>query len=183
MNAIQILLGANVPGRWGPPDRSLRRAVAELRKRGIETTRISGLYATEPIGGPRQPKYLNSVLLAKASIAPGRLIYLLKTLERQAGRRPSVGSKPRPLDLDILGFGGRICGWPARRRRNGLVLPHPELHRRAFALTPLLDVAPHWRHPTLDAPGRALLYRLRHQRRGVRRVLDSRWLLCDQAST
>jgi 2-amino-4-hydroxy-6-hydroxymethyldihydropteridine diphosphokinase len=122
-------------------------------------------------------------LLANASIAPGRLIYLLKTLERQAGRRPATGAKPRPLDLDILGFGGRICGWPPGARRKGLILPHPELHRRAFALTPLLEVLPHWRHPVLNVSGQALLYRLRHQRHGVRRMLDSQWFLCDQAST
>jgi len=180
MNAIQILLGANIPGRWGSPRRSLRRAVNELNERGIKISRESGLYATEPVGGPRQPSYLNCVALAKANIAPARLIWVLKSIERLAGRRVSVGSKPRPLDLDILDYGGRLCGWPGARRRRGLILPHPELARRAFALVPLLEVAPHWYHPGLKMSGAALLHRLRHGRRGVRLLLDSSWVSCDQ---
>jgi 2-amino-4-hydroxy-6-hydroxymethyldihydropteridine diphosphokinase len=47
------------------------------------------------------------------------------------------------------------------------------MHRRAFVLVPLLDVAPHWRHPVSGLPGRTLLARLGpEERRGVRRLLD-----------
>jgi 2-amino-4-hydroxy-6-hydroxymethyldihydropteridine diphosphokinase len=36
----------------------------------------------------------------------------------------------------------------------GLVLPHPEMHKRAFVLAPLAEVWPGWRHPLL---GRTVL--------------------------
>ena len=44
--------------------------------------------------------------------------------------------------------------------RGRLILPHPEMHRRAFVLVPLLEVDPHWRHPALAVAGRTLLARL-----------------------
>ena len=96
-----------------------------------------------------QPRYLNAVVLVEAYIAPGALLRLLKRIERRAGGR--LGARnggPRPLDIDILDYGGRRIGRPPRRRQRGrLILPHPEMHRRAFVLVPLLEVAPAWRHP------------------------------------
>src|SRR5262249_8436131 len=83
---------------------------------------------------------------------------LVKGLERQAGRRLGQTWGPRPLDIDILDFGGRRLGWPPGRHRRGrLILPHPEAHRRAFVLVPVADIAPAWRHPVLGAtPARPL---------------------------
>lgn len=163
---------------------SLRRAVSELRKLNIAVERASALYQTEPIGGINQAQYLNAVILAKANASPAMLLRTVKQLERRAGRRLGVRWGPRPLDLDIIDFRGARYGWPLRKRHRGrLVLPHPEAHRRAFVLVPLLDVAPAWRHPVLGKPARVLLAGLGPQRRGVRRVLDSRWILCDEGGS
>lgn len=178
-----ISLGANLPGRWGAPARTLCTAVAMLNAMpGIHVERASGLYDTEPIGGEHQPHYLNAVILAKVSVAPGMLLRKLKWLESQAGRRPGRRWGPRPLDADIVDFAGRVCGWPSRERRRGqVVLPHPEAHRRAFVLMPLLDVAPAWRHPVLGSSAGRLLMRVGFQRHGVCRVLDSSWISCNEA--
>ncbi len=179
-SAILISLGANLPGRWGPPIETLRRAIVELRALHITVVAASALYETEPIGGKWQPHYLNAVILAKAKLSPAMLLRDLKRLERRAGRRLGVHWGPRPLDLDIIDFCGLRFGWPLGKRQRGrLILPHPEAHRRAFVLKPLLDVAPAWRHPVLGTPATALLAKLGPQRRGVRRILDSRWILCD----
>src|SRR5262245_25614315 len=161
-------LGANIAGAWGSPKVTLLRAFEALRQRGLEPRCRSELFRTKPVGGGRQPDYLNAVLLAEASLAPAALLRLLKGLERQAGRRPGRRLGPRPLDIDILDYGGRRLGWPGGGHpRAGLVLPHPEAHRRAFVLVPLAQVAPHWRHPVLGASARTLLARLgasaRHQ--------------------
>jgi 2-amino-4-hydroxy-6-hydroxymethyldihydropteridine diphosphokinase len=100
-------------------------------------------------------------VVAKGSIGPASLLRLLKRIERQAGRRPTPPLQPRPLDVDILDFGGRRLNWPSRRRERGrLVLPHPLLHKRAFVLVPLLQVAPRWSHPVLGVRARTLLARL-----------------------
>jgi 2-amino-4-hydroxy-6-hydroxymethyldihydropteridine diphosphokinase len=63
--------------------------------------------------------------------------------------------------------------------RGQVVLPHPEAHRRAFVLVPLLDVAPHWHHPALGQSAKTLLTKLAPRRSKVRRLLDSRWISCD----
>ncbi len=179
MKFVLISIGANLTGAWGAPIWTLRRAIKELQNRRISVEAVSPLYETEPIGGKWQPAYLNAVILAKAKVAPANLLLKLKSLERRAGRRLGVHWGPRPLDLDIIDFGSSKYGWPPGARRRGrIVLPHPEAHRRAFVLVPLLDVAPKWRHPVTGIPGRTLLARLGPQRRGVRRILDSQWFLC-----
>ena len=179
-SAILISLGANLPGRWGPPIETLRRAIVELRALHITVVAASALYETEPIGGKWQPHYLNAVILAKAKLSPAMLLRDLKRLERRAGRRLGVHWGPLALGLRSIDFCGLRFGWPLGKRHRGrLILPHPEAHRRAFVLKPLLDVAPAWRHPVLGSPATALLAKLGPQRRGVRRILDSRWSLCD----
>ena len=175
---VQILLlalGANRAGAWGSPEETLVRARRELVGAGLRIRVSSHLYQTVPLGPGRQPCYLNAVLLADARLAPAALLRLMKRLERAAGRRVGARWGPRCLDIDILDFAGRRLGWArhrAHRPPRRLVLPHPEIHRRAFVLVPLLEVTPHWQHPTLSAKGRTLLERLPHvSRRGVRRSL------------
>jgi 2-amino-4-hydroxy-6-hydroxymethyldihydropteridine diphosphokinase len=176
-----ISLGANIAGRWGPPLRALRCAVRALTSRGLELERASGLYQTAPLGQYRQPLYLNAVVLVKSVYSSAALLRLLKKIELVAGRRTAVVWGPRPLDLDIVDQGGRVQGWPLRRRIRGqVVLPHPEAHQRAFVLLPLLDVAPHWHHPALRRSGKVLLTKLLPRRQLVRRLLDSRWISCDE---
>jgi 2-amino-4-hydroxy-6-hydroxymethyldihydropteridine diphosphokinase len=40
------------------------------------------------------------------------------------------------LDLDLLLYGGEVIDEP------GLVVPHPRLHDRAFALAPVVEIDP-----------------------------------------
>jgi 2-amino-4-hydroxy-6-hydroxymethyldihydropteridine diphosphokinase len=176
-----ISLGANIAGRWGPPLRSLQCAVRALANHGLKLERASGLYLTAPLGQYRQPLYLNAVVLVKSIYSSAALLRLLKKIELMAGRRTTAVGGPRPLDLDLVDHGGRVQGWPARRRIRGqVVVPHPEAHRRAFVLVPLLDVAPHWHHPALRRSARALLAKLPPRGRLVRRLLDSGWISCDE---
>lgn len=168
---IWLGLGGNISGAWGSPLGAFCRAIAALEGAGFEIVACSSVYETVPVGRIRQPVFTNAVVGVRGSIGPGALLSLLKQLERRAGRRANGHWGPRPLDIDILDFRGRIVGSPVPVRQSGrLVLPHPELHRRGFVLVPLLEVAPRWRHPRLGSRGSALLERNPALLRGVRRV-------------
>jgi 2-amino-4-hydroxy-6-hydroxymethyldihydropteridine diphosphokinase len=107
-------------------------------------------------------------MLLKSDLAPAALLRLVKRLEYKAGRRFARRWSPRPLDIDVLDYGGRQIGWPVRGRERGrLILPHPEMHQRAFVLVPLLEVAPHWRHPVLGVGAERLLHDLNRNARPV----------------
>jgi 2-amino-4-hydroxy-6-hydroxymethyldihydropteridine diphosphokinase len=177
-----LALGANVAGRWGQPHETLARACQELAQQGVAITACSRLYRTAPLGPGRQPSYLNAVIAVRFPAPPHLLLGLLQRLERQAGRRYGRHWGPRALDIDILDAGGRRLGWPHRRRPRGcLILPHPELHRRAFVLIPLLEIAPAWRHPAHGTRGSHLVRRLGvKDRAGVRQSLDFAAWPCDK---
>ena len=182
---VILALGANLPGRWGAPREALRRAGEELAQAGLRPVAASRVYATAPVGPGRQAPYLNAVLVLEAHMGPSALLRLVKRLERRAGRRFAPHWGPRCLDIDILDYAGRRIGRPAMRRERGrLVLPHPQMHKRAFVLVPLLEVAPRWRHPVLGIAGRTLLARIdRRGRAGVRPTLDSLAPACDKSIT
>jgi 2-amino-4-hydroxy-6-hydroxymethyldihydropteridine diphosphokinase len=128
---VVVGLGANV----GTPELALRRAANELSA-GARQSKLSRLYTTEPVGGPPQPLFLNAALRLLWPASPRSLLGRLQALELGAGRVRRERWGPRTLDLDIL--------WVAELalREPDLVIPHPRLRQRAFALRPLLDVAP-----------------------------------------
>jgi 2-amino-4-hydroxy-6-hydroxymethyldihydropteridine diphosphokinase len=182
VNTFLLALGANVAGVWGSPCETLLRARRELECRGVRTLRASRIYTTPPLGPGRQARYVNAVLRVEPAIAPTVLLRLVKRIERRAGRRMPRHWGPRCLDIDVLDLGGRRLGWPPRRREpNRLVLPHPEMHARAFVLVPLLEVERHWRHPVLGLGARTLLARLGPAvRSSVRQILDFAGPTCDK---
>lgn len=173
-NLLFMALGGNIAGCWGDPRATLERATRELERAGIKIVRRSNLYMTQPVGVGRQPPYLNSVVVAEPGLAPAELLRLSKRIEQRAGRRLTPPMHARPLDIDILDYGGRRLGWPPLRRQAGrLILPHPHMHARAFVLVPLSEVAPSWRHPVMGLSARTLLARLTAATlAGVRQALD-----------
>jgi 2-amino-4-hydroxy-6-hydroxymethyldihydropteridine diphosphokinase len=184
VGTLLLALGGNRSGAWGGPAESIERATRALEAAGLRPIRASSLYLTEPVGGGRQPPYLNAVVAVCGAAAPGSLLRLLKHIERRAGRRIGPVNGPRPLDIDILDYGGRCIGWPPPRRVRGrLILPHPLLHLRTFVLVPLEEIAPHWRHPVFRRQPKALLARLVPKARtGVRQALDFPGYPCNKAA-
>jgi 2-amino-4-hydroxy-6-hydroxymethyldihydropteridine diphosphokinase len=185
---LLLALGGNTRGRWGGPVESMLRACRALEAAGLRMTHTSSLYLTEPVGG-HQPPYLNAVIMVSGAHAACSLLRLLKQIERQAGRRVRPRLQARPLDIDILDYGGRRLAWPfvprpsCRREPGRLILPHPLLHLRAFVLVPLLEIAPHWRHPVFGRQPKALLARLGPKARGgVGQALDFPGWPCEKTA-
>jgi 2-amino-4-hydroxy-6-hydroxymethyldihydropteridine diphosphokinase len=157
-------LGSNLGDRLG----FFRQALRGLAPHG-EITTLSALYETSPLG-PAQPDYLNAALRFRTSLAPLALLQLQLSIERECGRVRRERWGPRTLDLDLLFISGQAVDLP------GLVVPHRELTRRAFALLPLLDVAPEACDPVTGQRYSELALDL--DRTGVRELPNSRagWL-------
>jgi len=79
------------------------------------------------------------------------LLQSLKGIEQQIGRRATERWGNREIDIDILVYGSQ-CVNDSR-----LQIPHPRLADRRFALIPLAEVAPEWRHPTTGKSAAELL--------------------------
>ncbi|HEX8670828.1 MAG TPA: 2-amino-4-hydroxy-6-hydroxymethyldihydropteridine diphosphokinase [Longimicrobium sp.] len=139
-------LGANL----GDAPGQLRAAVLSLAMHA-RVVRVSSLYRTEPVGGPPQPDFSNAVCVLEAGGTAHELLRLLQWVELEMGRVRAERYGPRTIDLDLLDFAGEVRNDP------GLVLPHPEIERRAFVLVPLAEAAPEWRHPVLHRTARELL--------------------------
>jgi 2-amino-4-hydroxy-6-hydroxymethyldihydropteridine diphosphokinase len=118
---------------------------------GMQVTRLATIIETEPVGGPPQPPFLNTVVEADTARTPQELLAALKDIERRLGRTSSsVRWAPRPIDLDLLLYDDRIIN------DADLVIPHPRLHERGFVLEPLAQLSPELIHPVLKEPIAAL---------------------------
>ncbi|MCR4404928.1 MAG: 2-amino-4-hydroxy-6-hydroxymethyldihydropteridine diphosphokinase [Candidatus Acetothermia bacterium] len=154
-----IGIGANL----GEREEQIARAVGLLaRTPGLELLRQASLYLTEPVGGVAQPWFINSAVEVETELGPQELLRRLKEIELEVGRRERGRWGPREIDLDLLLYGELVL------EEDGLVLPHPELHRRRFVLEPLVELAPALVHPWLKRSLCDLLSALDDQKKVIR---------------
>ena len=121
-------LGSNLGDRVA----HLRGAVAGL----AEVVAVSPVYATDPVGGPTQGRYLNLVVELDTVLDGRGLLEECRRLEAAAGRVRTTRWGPRTLDVDVLWIDGEEVDQP------DLVVPHPRMWERRFVLAPLADLAP-----------------------------------------
>ena len=126
-------------GNLGEAAGTLRAAVQVLD--GLPHTRVvraSRLFRTPAWGLEDQADFINGVAMLETTLGARELLDALLATERQFGRErdPAQRWGPRTLDLDLLLYADEVIDMP------GLRLPHPHLHERAFALVPLLEIAP-----------------------------------------
>ena len=172
--SVYLGLGSNLHGLWGGPQDCLERAVAVLEEKNMEIGPVSRLYESPALGSGLQQSFLNRVLAVRTDLSPAGLVRELKSIERAAGRTQGARWGARPLDIDILDYSGRVLNWKRggrTGRASGLILPHPEMERRAFVLKPLDEIAPNWRHPVFDATASQLLAALEPRRRNSARLM------------
>ena len=136
---IFLSLGTNLGDRLN----NLRHARIALPPQA-HLIQVSPIYMTQPWGFLKQPEFLNQVVEVRSELEPMPLLKYLKEIEDELGRQVTFRYGPRLIDLDILFYGDRVVA------EDGLQIPHPRLHQRAFVLVPLNDIAPDFVHPVLN---------------------------------
>ncbi len=158
-------IGSNL----GDREATIRAALEALRSLpDTEVLAVSSWYETDPVGNVDQPRFLNGAARLATGLDPATLLWNLHRIESSLGRVRTTPKGPRTIDLDLLLHGDRI------ESSATLVLPHPELHRRAFVLVPLVELDPLLVHPVTGETLLAHLARLGSAdavRRDVRRSI------------
>ena len=134
-----LLLGSNLGDRVA----HLQHAHTELAATAGEIVAASALYETAAWGVEDQPAFLNQVLAVRTSLAAPALLAACLATEQLAGRERRLRWGARTLDVDILLYGQEIIATPT------LIVPHPALPARRFALVPLAELVPQLVHPQL----------------------------------
>jgi len=163
---ILIAIGSNRRhGRFGSPAAVLTAAVGALGAAGLPVTARSRARSTAPLG-PRQRRFANAMVAVASDLPLGDVLTILQSIERAFGRSGGRRWGPRVLDLDIIAAEATVMPTPGwRTARTRLAVPHRGLAGRSFALDPLVEIAPGWRHPVLHLTARQLRARLRGPRR------------------
>jgi len=134
--SVFVALGSNM----GDAGAHVRDAMKRLQELSTKPLVMSSLWLSEPVDcPPGSDMFVNAVvgLTPLPGETPETLLLKLHALESEFGRQPKkVMNEPRPLDLDLIAFGGEV------RSTEELRLPHPRAHLRAFVLEPLAEIAP-----------------------------------------
>nr|WP_321507029.1 2-amino-4-hydroxy-6-hydroxymethyldihydropteridine diphosphokinase [uncultured Celeribacter sp.] len=158
-----LAFGANLPSEVGGPADTLRKAVADLRHRGIMLEAVSLVYETPCFPAGAGPDYVNFALEISTDLAPEALLQVLHEVEASFGRVRRTRWAGRTIDIDLLAMEhcvspdeATLLHWidlplaeQSRQAPDRLILPHPRIQDRSFMLIPFADLAPDWRHPVL----------------------------------
>jgi 2-amino-4-hydroxy-6-hydroxymethyldihydropteridine diphosphokinase len=163
VNVALLAIGANLHNAGVAPVDTLRMAVNDIELAGFSVKSCSRLYQTPAFPAGSGPDYVNAALhvLIANQLTPQAVFSPLGAIENKHGRLRAQRWGGRTLDIDLLALGDLVlpdlagfAAWagldPAAQAQcapDQLILPHPRLHERAFVLTPLMDIAPDWRHP------------------------------------
>lgn len=151
---VLILSGSNLGNK-----KSLINQAAEfLESENVDFVKKSNWLETEPWGFDSNEWFLNQAWVVETTLEPEELMSKLLDIETQLGRvrNPEAkGYENRAIDLDILLWEDRV--WNSE----SLIIPHPAMHLREFALTPSVEVAGTWKHPILKESVAQLLQNIK----------------------
>lgn len=144
---IYVLLGSNLGNR----EQNLSLALNKISTGVGRILAQSSIYQSEPWGISQQPQFLNQVAEVNSRNDPQQVLQKLLGIEIELGRERLEKWGPRTIDLDILFFNDRVI------QTEKLIVPHPGLPMRRFALVPLCEIAPNFFHPLLEKTCQQLL--------------------------
>ena len=140
MSIAYLLTGSN----QGKSYEQLCNALNALRCVG-DTLRVSPVYESPSWGFDHPTPFLNQAIELDTQLEPEDLLLKLLEIEKALGRtRSSQGYEARSIDIDILFYDKLIY------ESDTLIIPHPRLHLRRFALKPMSNIAGELIHPSLN---------------------------------
>jgi len=139
LNHAWLLTGGNLGDRI----KNLGLARSYIDQDCGTIVKASAVYETSPWGKTDQPVFFNQALEIQTALSPRMLMRAVLKIEKKMGRTRNEKYGARLIDIDILLFNDEIIHTPS------LVLPHPELPNRRFALVPLAEIAATRLHPVL----------------------------------
>lgn len=140
---IFIGIGSNIGDKIGNCIDGIRAIAADNR---AYVRSASSMYLTSPVSEIAQEDFVNCALSIDWDDTPFALLNLLNRTEAAMGRQRDIRNGPRVIDLDILLFGDSVI------RESRLTVPHPELHRRKFAIVPCVEIDGEIVHPLYKRP-------------------------------
>ncbi len=143
MGGVYLLLGSNLGDRM--------KNLSDARHSIGSVVRSSAVYATAAWGNTFQPDFLNQAVEIDGDRAPGDLLKRIAEIESSMGRQRIEKWGPRIIDIDIALYHDHVI------HTNDLIVPHPEIQNRRFALEPLCELSPDMVHPVLMKTIRQLL--------------------------
>ena len=176
MTQVVLGLGSNRGDTQRDSSRIVLDAIAELGK-FLTELRSASLYVTDPLYVTDQARFINTVVCgyypdlntrASSDIQTAReLLYCIHYIESRFGRDRVHERRwgERLLDIDILLFGDLVLN------ESDLIIPHPRLNERRFALEPLLELLPDAAEPGTGLSYRSICEALPDQ--GVRLLLST----------
>ena len=146
-----LSIGSNI----GDREAYLNQAVdAIYDDDNCRVTAVSKFIQTKPYGPVEQDDFLNGCLEIETLYAPMELLRAVNEIERQADRKREIHWGPRTLDIDIILYDDEIVA------EDTLYIPHREMHKRAFVLEPLNQIAPYAINPVNNKTVSTLLEEL-----------------------
>lgn len=143
-----ISFGSNMGDRL----RHIKTGIEELGKiGGCRILHISDYILTKAYGVIEQDDFLNGCLEMETLLEAEELLFVLNQIEENEKRERLLHWGPRTLDLDILFYGKQVID------SENLMIPHVDLQNREFVLSPMVQLAPYFRHPILGKTMKELL--------------------------
>ncbi|MCR9135019.1 MAG: 2-amino-4-hydroxy-6-hydroxymethyldihydropteridine diphosphokinase [Alphaproteobacteria bacterium] len=130
--SVTLGLGGNLGNPPATMARALRLLDADI---AIRVAAVSRLYRTPPWGKTDQDWFYNCCVLVETSLEPRAILEVCLEIERQLKRKRQERWGPRLIDIDVLTYGDMAVD------EEGLSIPHPYMHERAFVLVPLQEIA------------------------------------------
>lgn len=151
MSIVYLLLGSNLGNR----EKNLQDALTLIEIHIGKIISRSSVHNTAPWGmhppDNKQSDFLNQAICVETSFSAHELLEKILDIEKSLGRERRKKWEARIIDVDILFFNSGIITTP------GLIIPHPYLHQRKFALSCLNEIAGDFIHPEIKKTVKQLL--------------------------